>query len=442
MFSFRHAREGHWFWGYGPDFASRPLEFLEEMREVADVVRARMGPVIVHIVNHPEIVRHVLQSNRVYTKQTMSYVRLRQLVGLGLITSDGDFWLRQRRIAQPAFHKQKIAGFAGIMTRAALAACERWRSGSTVDICAEMTRVTLSIVCEALLGGDAGADAETVGRAFTELNHILIGRLITPLPVPSFIPTPENRRFRANLRILDETVYRIIARRRAQPQGQPSGDLLSMLMHARDEESGQAMNDRQLRDEVITILLAGHETTAVTLAWTFYLLSQHPEVEARVRAELAEVLSGRTPELADFERLRYTRMVIEETLRLYPPVWILGRGVASDDQLGGYAVGRGGNVVVSPWAMHRSPSLWEAPLEFRPERFAPERADALPRYAYFPFAGGPRQCIGNSFALLEAVLILAVVLQRHRLALAPGHRVELEPLLTLRPRGALPMLAC
>jgi cytochrome P450 len=437
--SFARAQGGHWFWGHGPDFATRPLAMLEDLRDVADVVRTRMGPVTVFVVNHPELVWHVLSSNRVYTKNTLSYVRLRQLIGLGLITSDGDFWLRQRRIAQPAFHKQKIAGFASIMTRAAEAAAERISAanGKPIDVCAEMTRATLSIVCDALLGGDVGSDGETIGSAFTVLNQIMIGRLIRPIPTPSFIPTAENRRFRANLRLLDDTVYRIIARRRAQPEA--SGDLLSMLLHARDEETGQAMTDQQLRDEVITILLAGHETTAVTLAWCLYLLSQHPEVENKLRAELTQVLGGRTPELADVEKLRYTRMVLEETLRLYPPVWILGRGVASDDTLGGHKIPRGGNVIVSPWALHRSPSLWEAPNEFRPERF--EAADSIPRGAYFPFAGGPRQCVGNNFALLEGQLILAILLQRFRLSLAPGHEVELEPLLTLRPRGSLPMIA-
>src|SRR5262245_21434922 len=226
--SFAQAPGGHWLWGYGPEFVSRPLAMLEELRDVADVVRARFDPVTCHVVNHPEVVKHILSNHRVYTKQTLSYVRLRQLIGLGLITSDGDYWRRQRRIAQPAFHKQKIAGFAAIMTRAAEAACERWRApaadGKPIDVCEEMTRVTLAIVCEALLGGDAGADAATVGSAFTELNQMLIRRLIAPLPVPRFIPTRENRRFRAALRVLDETVYRIIARRRAQPE--VSDDLL------------------------------------------------------------------------------------------------------------------------------------------------------------------------------------------------------------------------
>jgi cytochrome P450 len=255
-------------------------------------------------------------------------------------------------------------------------------------------------------------------------------------PLPLWVPTRVNRSYRAALDDLDRAVYRIIARRRAA--GGDSGDLLSMLMHARDEQTGEGMNDRQLRDEVTTILLAGHETTAVALTWAFYLLSQNPEAERRLHEELERVLGGRAPGLADVEQLAYTRHVIDEALRLYPPVWAMDRSVAADDVIDGYPMPKGSYVMVSPWVVQRAPSLWSEPEAFRPERFA-RGAPEPPRYAYFPFIGGPRQCIGNTFALLEGQLMLATLAQRFRLALVPGQRIELMPLLTLRPKNGIRM---
>jgi cytochrome P450 len=283
-----------------------------------------------------------------------------------------------------------------------------------------MTGLTQLVVGETLLGADVSGESEVAMHAFAALNEAIIDRNNHFVPAPLWIPTAENRRFLALRRQLWAIVDRIIARRRAEADG-TSGDLLSMLLHARDEETGEAMSDAQLRAEAMTMYFAGHETTATALAWTFLLLAQNPEAESRLRTELAAVLGGRSPTLADLERLPYTRMVIEESLRLYPPVWALARTVAHDDVIGGHAI-RGGRTVVffSPWVTHRLPHLWDRPDEFIPERFAPELSERRHRFAWFPFLGGPRQCIGNGFASMEAQLVVATVIQRCRLSVVPG----------------------
>jgi cytochrome P450 len=274
--------------------------------------------------------------------------------------------------------------------------------------------------------------------AFREINETLMQRLSALAPLPLWMPSRQNRRFRAALKLLDGAVYRIIARRRDEGVGVGErSDLLSMLMGACDERDGQGMSDRQLRDEVLTILFAGHETTAVALSWALHLVAQHPRVEARLRSEVFQVLSDRMPTALDLARLSYTRMVVDEAMRLYPPVWLVGRGTNRDTEVGGYLVPRGTQVIFSPWVVHRSPSLWEEPIVFRPERFA--RGAAVPKHAYFPFISGARQCIGNNFALMEAQLILARLIQRYRFTSEPGYAVEPEPLITLRPRQGIRM---
>lgn len=434
---------GHWLFGVGPDIAERPLETLTELAKLGDVVDLRFGVGRGFLISNPEYVKHVLHNPKIYGKDIVTYHRLRDVIGLGLITSEGDFWLRQRRIEQPAFHKQRIAGFAPAMVAAADAAIERWSRAAekreAIDVADEMTRVTMQIVCETLLGADAGAEGELASVAFAELNELTADRAKALVALPLWIPTAANRRYRASLGQLDEAVYRIIARRRAEKQ--EGSDLLSMLMHARDAETGESMNDLQLRDEVTTILLAGHETTAVALSWTFHLLSQNPAAEERLRGELAAVLAGRAPTVADLEKLPYLRMVIDESLRLYPPVFVTVRGMREDDELDGYRIPKGSLVFVSAWVVHRSPALWEDPLAFRPERFSPERRKGQHHYSYFPFIGGPRQCIGNTFALMEAQLVLATLLPRFRLTTKPDHPpIVAAPLMTLRPRPGVYML--
>lgn len=434
---------GHWLFGVGPDVAERPLETLTELAKLGDVVDLRFGVGRGFLISNPEYIKHVLHNPKIYGKDIVTYHRLRELIGLGLITSEGDFWLRQRRIEQPAFHKQRIAGFAAAMVGAAEAATERWSRAAekreAIDIADEMTRVTMQIVCETLLGADAGAEGEQASRAFAELNELTADRAKALVALPLWIPTATNRHYRASLSQLDDAVYRIIARRRAEKE--EGSDLLSMLMHARDTETGESMTDLQLRDEVTTILLAGHETTAVALSWTFHLLSQNPQAEERLRTELTTVLAGRAPTVADLERLPYLRMVIDESLRLYPPVFVTVRGMRADDDLDGYRIPKGALIFVSAWVVHRSPALWEEPLAFRPERFAPERRKGQHHYTYFPFIGGPRQCIGNTFALMEAQLVLATLLQRFRLTPKPDHPpIVAAPLMTLRPRPGVYMI--
>jgi cytochrome P450 len=359
------------------------------------------------------------------------------VLGNGLLTSEGDFWRRQRRIAQPAFHKERIAAFGDVMVRAAEDTARAWtavaKSGGTLDVAAEMMRLTLRIAGETLLSSDVTGHAAVVGDAVSLLLREANRRILQPIEVPLRVPTPNNRRVLRVLSELDAIVFRMIEDRRRMTGGRPS-DLLTMLMEARDEETGEGMTDKQLRDEVLTIFLAGHETTANALSWTFYLLSLHPEVARRTSAELADVLGGRAPQVADLGRLVYTTAVLKEAMRLFPPAWIVGRRAVEDDTIDGYDIPRDSIVFVSPWLTHRHPAFWQNPEGFDPERFLPERAATIHRYAYFPFGAGPRLCIGQGFAMIEAVLLLATLAQRIRLDLVPGHRVVPHPSITLRPR--------
>lgn len=436
---------GHPIFGSFPDLRRDPLElFLTSALEHGDIVRFRFAAKIGHLVSRPDFIKHVLQDNQKnYSKETRGFKTLRAFLGMGLLTADGDTWLKQRRIAQPAFHRQKIAALGAGMVRAAEATAEAWsayeRSGRAIDVAAEMMRLTLRVAGETLLSADVSGEADTVGKALTMILTEARDRIYKPFALPLSIPTRHNRTVHAALGTLDALVYRMIDERRRAKRGGGSGpeDLLSMLLDARDEATGEAMSDRQLRDEVLTIFLAGHETTATALAWTWYLLSKYPAAARRLRAELAEVLGGRSPTVGDMGRLTYTTMVLDEAMRLYPPAWMVTRAAREADSLGGYVIPKDSYVFLSPYVTHRKPSLWEDPEGFDPERFSPERQASMHRFAYFPFGGGPRQCIGNSFAMMEAVLLLATLAQRYRLELVPGHKVEPQPLVTLRPKGGV-----
>jgi cytochrome P450 len=421
----------------------QPLRlFLECAERYGDVTRLRFATVTAHVIRGPANIQHVLQTHsRNYGKQTRGFQKLRLVLGQGLLTSEGDFWLRQRRIAQPAFHRTRIAGFAGEMVRAAEESgarlAEAARSGAVVDVAAEMMRLALQIVSRTLFSSDVSDDADRIGGALNTLLRQANDRMRSAFDVPLSIPTPANLRFLRARRTLDTLVLQLIAERRKA--GGDAPDLLGMLMSARDEATGEAMTDRQLRDEAMTILLAGHETTAVALSWTWMLLSQHPAEARALHAELAEVLAGRAPSLADLPRLPRTLAVIEESMRLYPPAWIIGRSVVEDDALSGYRIPGGSIVLLSTYAAHRDPRIFENPEAFDPERFLRRPESQLPRFAYFPFGGGPRICIGNAFALMEAQLVLACLAQRFRLDLVPGHPVDPEPSITLRPRHGMRM---
>ncbi len=417
--------------------------YMDAARHYGDVVRFGAESRPIYFVNHPEYVKHVLQdNNHNYCKKNQFNDLLKLIVGEGLLTADGDVWRRRRKLAQPSFHRQKIANFATIMTDATEAVLERWASpaqdGTPLDIMAEMQELATLIVGHALFGTDLSPTYSEEVRQNTLVSMEYLNRCSRrPLSLPVWMPTRMNLRFRKAMRLSDNNVFSIINERRQT--GKDTGDLLSMLLAARDEETGEGLNDQELRDEVGTFLGAGNETTAVSLTWAWYMLSKHPDVERRLHAELDAVLGGRTPTVEDVGTLIYTRMIIDETMRLYPPAWAMSRGIVDDDEIGGFCIKKGAVMMLSPYVTHRRPDIWDNPEGFDPERFTPERVAERPRYAYFPFGGGPRQCIGNTFALMEAQLVLATVAQKYRLCLVPGCTVEPDPIFTLRPNREVMM---
>jgi cytochrome P450 len=422
-------------------FSRDPLTLLSGLaREYGDVARFRAGPQSVYLLSHPDHVRDLLVTNNALFRKGRALQRAKRLLGEGLLTSEGEFHRRQRRLAQPAFHRQKVNDYGRVMVEYAEAASARWRDGEELDVAEEMMRLTLAVVGKTLFDAEVESDADEVGAALTEVMD-LFGYLMLPFSeLLEKLPLPPRRRFlRARAR-LDAVIYRIVEGRRRE--GRDRGDLLSTLLHAVDEEGDRTgMTDEQLRDEVMTIFLAGHETTANALTWGWYLLAQNPEAEARLHAELDEVLAGgRAPTPEDVPALRYTEMVVAETMRLYPPAWALGRLALEDYEVAGYRIPRGALVLVSQYVVHRDPRFWPDPERFDPGRWTPEAKAARPQFAYFPFGGGPRRCIGEGFAWTEAVLILAALARRWRARLLPGRAVETRPRITLRPgAGGVPM---
>ena len=414
--------------------------FVETAQRFGDVAYLKIGPQHAYLVTRPEHIRHVLQDNARNYHKSPFYDKLKPSVGEGLLTSEDSFWLRQRRMAQPAFHRERVAALAAVMVHAASETAARWETaasrGEPLDVSDEMMRLTQTIVLRTLLGGDLGPFEGKLDQAWAFVNEY-VGASFWSLGLMERLPTARNRRFRRALGVLDGAVFHIIEKRRRA--GREADDLLSMLMFARDEESGQAMTDKQLRDEVMTMLLAGHETTSLALAWTWYLLARHPDVRQRLDAELDMVLGGRPPAYNDLANLPYARMIIEEAMRLYPPAWGLSRRAVAPDEIGGYHLPRGWLVFIMPFVMHRHRAYWDDPERFDPGRFTPERNAARPKFVYMPFGGGPRQCIGNQFAMIEAHLALASLAQRYRCDLVPGPPVEPWPLITLRPRHGIRM---
>jgi cytochrome P450 len=424
------------------DFAwGEPLDvLLAGAQTYGDVVRFRVGPFQFHLVNHPDHIRYVLQEHSQNFVKSVSATGLRWLLGDGLLSSDGPTWLRQRRLAQPAFHRQRLAALAGTMVDATTAMLDRWRADAAsrdgapgFDVADEMMRLTLTIVARTLFGADVTRDVERVRAALEDAVRYIDARIAGPVHLPRWVPTATTRRAMRAKATLDAVVGGIIAARRAHPDDAAS-DLLAMFLAARDERTGAGMTDVQVRDEVQGLMVAGHETTATLLAWTWYLLSRNPDAARRVHAEVATVTGGRPPTAEDLPRLKYTAMVIDEALRLYPPAWMIERRALADDEIGGYSIPAGTMVMISPYVMHRHALYWDNPEGFDPERFAPTREATRPRFAFIPFGGGPRQCIGNGFALMEAQLVLATVSQRYALDLVPGHAVDPVTLVTLRPR--------
>ncbi len=428
--------KGHWFSGNLPDFRRGRLAFLDDcFQKYGDVVSFRFGPRRMVLLNHPDLVEDVLVTqNRKFIKHFA--LRLTRLtLGNGLLTSEGDFWLRQRRLAQPAFHRERVASYAGAMVAFAERMLDTWENGQVRDVQEDMMRLTLEIVAKTLFDADIAGDAADASAAMETLLRSFTARVNQLIRFPERWPTPNNLRLRRAIRRLERILFAIIAERRAS--GEDRGDLLSMLLQAQDEDDGGRMTDHQLRDEAMTLFMAGHETTANTMAWVWFLLANHPEAEARLHAELDEVLGGRSPGFDDLPRLAYTEMVVTEALRLYPTVWLLGREAIEPCEVGGYPIRVGTTLYMSQWVIHRDPRWFDDPREYRPERWADGLAKRLPRYAYFPFGGGPRICIGNSFAMMEATLLLATIAQRFRLALTPDATVTPLPTMTLRPDGGV-----
>ena len=410
------------------------LDFwTEAWREYGDVVQATVGPMTLTQFVRPEHVQEILVGKRDNFVKGLSHDTLRLPLGSGLLTAEGELWRRQRRLMAPTYTPRGVTDYAGIMLDATDKMLDRWGEvpGDTpVAMNVEMMRLAMSVISRSVFTIDIGEEFAEAGEALGVILDFASARTVSPVSPPLWVPTPLNRRLKWALATMDAFLYGIIARRRSQL---PGDDLLWQLMAARDEETGAPMSDEQLRDEVLITFFAGHETTAQLLTWAWYLLARNPEVEARFHAELDGVLRGRRPGVGDVEPLCYTRMIMDEVLRLYSPVATMARDAVGDGEVGGYHVPAGSIVTISPYVTHRHPEFWARPHDFYPEHFEPEAVEARPRYAYYPFGAGPRVCLGKHFALLEAALVLAEVGQRYRPRLVSDEAVGVRWSGTLRP---------
>jgi cytochrome P450 len=437
-----------------PQAGTNLRKSLREMREnaltahgpenfSADIIAQRILWRRMFILNEPGAIRYVLLDNAAnYTKSEVGRRLLEPGLGRGLLTSEGETWRRHRRIMAPSFDPRSVTGYAPIMTEVTLGLLEKWDAlpqDSEIDAAAAMMHLTLHIISKAMFSSDSDEIVDAVEGGVNQYQTLVRPSLLDLLHFPQWFarllaPLPTDGLFDE----FDRKVDLLLTERGRQPDAEPK-DLLARLVAARDAETGGGMTAKEVRDQVVTIFMAGHETTSLALSWTWYLLSQHPAVEAKLHRELADVLGGRTPRNEDIASLRYTRMVIEESMRLYPPAHTTGRQPIKPDEILGHRIPAGAEVLIMPWLIHRKPQLWEDPERFDPERFAPERAAERPRFAYIPFGAGPRICIGAAFAMTEAILILATIAQRYRLRLKPGHPVEPQGLITLRPRYGMQM---
>ena len=406
-------------------------------RDYGDLPFFRLGSFPVYLLNHPDLVKEVLVTQQSNFIKSRALQRSRVLLGDGLLTSEGEFHTRQRRLVQPAFHRERLAAYGDVMSEYAARLSDRWTDGSTLDVAHEMMQLTLAIVGKTLFSADVESEASEIGEALTTVLKMF--RLLM-MPFSEYLeklPLPSMRRFEKARARLDATIYGLIQQRRKSRED--TGDLLSMLLLAQDEEGGGPMTDQQVRDESLTLFLAGHETTANALTWTWYLLSQNPECERRLHQELDAVLAGRVPKAADFPALRYTEMVFAESMRMYPPAWAIGRKAKAPFVLRGINIAGGSILIASPYVTHHDPRWFPDPDRFDPERWTPQVREARPKFSYFPFGGGARVCIGERFAWMEGVLVLATLAQKWKLRLVPGHKVDTLPLITLRTRHGMKM---
>jgi len=434
----------------GPPRAHSPVTYYRLMRhpiELFEEAAARYGDVVflpalwrrIFFINHPDYIRDMLVTSAHKFEKSPAIKSMKPVLGEGLLTSEREFHLRQRRLAQPAFHRQRIAAYGAVMAEYADRWRRRWSDGQRVDLHTEMMGLTLAVVGKTLFDYDLSVDSGHIAQSLETFLEKFRFQMLPFAQVVERLPLPGMVRLRRARERIDSIVYRIIRERR--DSGRDHGDLLSMLLAAQDlEGDGGSMTDQQLRDEAITLILAGHETTSNALTWAFYLLSRHPDVEARLHAELDAALAGRLPTADDLPALPYTEMVLAETMRLYPPAYAIGRWTLEDHSFGPYEIPRHSIVLTSQWVMHRDARFYPDPERFDPSRWTPEARAARPKFAYFPFGGGNRVCIGEGFAWMEGILILAALAQHWRMRVVPGYRADLWPVITLRPRHGMPML--
>jgi cytochrome P450 len=428
------------FFSDAPEFRKDPLAgFLKHALKFGDIVRYR-GLWTTHQLSHPDHIQQVLQTNVANYRKGRDYRILKLSLGEGLLTSDGALWQRQRKMTQPAFHSAQIAGFVRVMENHALAMMERWEtlaaSGQSFDVLPDLMRLTLNIVSEALFSTNLESDIAVIKETLDVGREYTVDRAWSVVRVPQQLPTRRNLHHRRSLANFHAILDRMVEERRKSSA--QVNDLLSMLMDARDED-GAPMSAKQLRDEMATLLTAGHETTTLVLAWALFLIGSNPEVAERMSGEVG-FLNGRAPGYEDLSRLRYTRNVAEETMRLYPPVWVLSRTAIGDDEMGGFKIPAGSEILIFPYVTHRHPKWWTEPDKFDPDRFLPERTVGRLRGAYLPFGLGPRTCIGLNFAMTEILVVLALIMQRFRLELAMDpEKMKLDASVTLRPKAGVPI---
>lgn len=409
--------------------------FMDMTREYGGVVQFKLFGKPYLLVTNPDYVKHILQDNYRNYIRGRSVETGRVLLGDGLPLTDGDFWLRERRLMQPAFHRQRLFGLVEKMTEAIAARLDGWKTVNEVEIESEMSQLTLTIIIQAMFSARASGRIQDLAEAFKTASKFMLWRSQQMWAPPLWIPVPKNAAYNKALKTLNDIVYPLIEEARKNP----ANDLLDMLLEARDEQTGEGMTDRQVRDEVVTIFFAGHETSAASMTWMFYLLSQHSDVEMKLRKEITEVLGSRTPTFADLPKLTYTQKVIQETLRLYPAAYLFAREAVGDQILDGYKIPAGTMIFITPYVTHRDTRFWAGPEGFDPERFNPDQIAQRPSHVYFPFGEGPHICIGNNFAMTEMQLILTMALQRFHFQLAPDQKIGLMPEATLRPKYGLRM---
>ena len=434
--SFPPGPKGNLILGVMSEFNRDTLGFIARCQKYGDVVSMRFLYLTAYFLFNPDDIEYVVSTNakNFIKSRNQRSPFFQRLVGNGLLTSEGEVWKRQRRLAQPAFHRQRINSYGEVMATFARRTISEWREGEVRDIHRDMMRLTLEIVVKTLFNADVSADADKVGRVLSQIVKPFASQATIKWILDNRLPTTNHRRFDRAAREIDAIVYRIIADRRQS--GLDEGDLLSMLLQAHDED-GSWMTDRQLRDEVMTLFLAGHETTALTLSWAWYLLARNPEAERIFHAELDEVLGKRLPTIEDLSRLKYTERIAKESMRLYPPAYALGREALEECEIGGFRVAPKTQIFMFQWVTQRDPRFFSEPDRFYPERWTDEFVSSLPKYAYFPFGGGPRFCIGNTFAMMEIVLVLATIGQQFRFSLLPNHPVTVLPAMSLRPRDGI-----